>query len=158
VRPTLFEFAGGHPAFLALAAAHHARCLADPELSHPFSHPGQHPRHVERLAAYWAEVMGGPPDYSRSCGEQSAVLQMHAGNGDMGDLGERFLACFDAAVEDAGLPADAEFRAALHAYMRWAVDDVLAYAPENTVVAAGAAMPRWGWDGPEPPHGERAGS
>jgi hemoglobin len=26
----------GEPAFLALAAAHHARCLADPELSHPF--------------------------------------------------------------------------------------------------------------------------
>ena len=50
-RPTLFEFAGGEPAFLALAAAHHARCLADPELSHPFSHPDQHPQHVERLAA-----------------------------------------------------------------------------------------------------------
>jgi hemoglobin len=57
MRPTLFEFAGGEPAFLALAAAHHARCLADPELNHPFSHPEQHPQHVERLAAYWAEVL-----------------------------------------------------------------------------------------------------
>ncbi len=64
MRPNLYEFAGGEPAFLALAAAHHARCLADPELNHPFSHPGQHPQHVERLAAYWAEVMGGPPLYS----------------------------------------------------------------------------------------------
>jgi hemoglobin len=54
VRPTLFEFAGGESAFAALAAAHHARCLRDPELNHPFSHPGQHPQHVERLAAYWA--------------------------------------------------------------------------------------------------------
>src|SRR5215472_14286338 len=27
VRSTLFEFAGGEPAFLALAAAHHERCL-----------------------------------------------------------------------------------------------------------------------------------
>jgi hemoglobin len=147
VRPTLFEFAGGEPAFLALAAAHHARCVADPELNHPFSHPGQHPRHVERLAAYWAEVMGGPPGYSQSCGEQSGVLQMHAGNGDMGDLGERFLRCFDAAADDAGLPADRDFRDALHAYMRWAVDDVLSYSPPDTVVAPGAAMPRWGWDG-----------
>ena len=150
MRPTLFEFAGGEPAFLALAAAHHARCVADPELNHPFSHPDQHPRHVERLAAYWAEVMGGPPAYSLSCGNHSGVLRMHSGNGDMGDLGERFVRCFDLAAEDADLPADPDFRAALHAYMRWAVDDVLAYSPVGTVVAPGAAMPRWGWDGLEP--------
>jgi hemoglobin len=149
MRPTLFEHAGGEPAFLALAAAHHARCLADPELNHPFSHDDQHPRHVERLAAYWAEVMGGPPSYSQSCGDQSGVLRMHAGNGDISDLGRRFVRCFDAAAEDAGLPADADFRAALHAYMRWAVDDVLSYSAEASVVAADAAMPRWGWDGLE---------
>ena len=147
MRPTLFEFAGGEPAFLALAVAHHARCLEDPELNHPFSHPEQNPRHVERLAAYWAEVMGGPPSYSQTCGDQSALLQMHSGNGDMGDLGERFVHCFDQAADDAGLPADLAFRAALHAYMRWAVDDVLSYSAEDAVVAPGAAMPRWGWDG-----------
>lgn len=156
MRHTLFEFAGGAPAFLALAAAHHARCLADAELNHPFSHAGQHPQHVERLAGYWGEVMGGPASYSGSCGDQSGVLRMHAGNGDMGDLGERFLRCFDLAADDANLPADPAFRAALHAYMRWAVDDVLAYSAEDAVVAADAPMPRWGWDGlqtPPPPSG-----
>jgi hemoglobin len=147
MRPTLFEFAGGDPAFVALATAHHARCLEDPELNHPFSHGDQHPQHVERLAAYWAEVLGGPPAFSQSCADQSAVLQMHAGNGDMGDLGERFLACFVGAMDDAGLPEDPEFRAALRAYMSWAVDDVLSYSDEDTVVAPGAGMPRWGWDG-----------
>ena len=74
MRPTLFAYAGGEPAFLALATAHHARCLADPELNHPFSHPGQHPQHVERLGQYWAEVMGGPPRYSGACGDQSGLL------------------------------------------------------------------------------------
>jgi hemoglobin len=151
MRPTLFEFAGGEAAFLALAAAHHARCVADPELNQPFSHPEQHPQHVQRLAAYWAEVMGGPPAYSQSCGDQTGVLRMHSGNGDMGDLGVRFLRCFDAAADDAELPADPDFRAALHAYMRWAVDDVLAYSPVDAVVAEGATMPRWGWDGLQDP-------
>lgn len=146
MRPTLFEFAGGEAAFLALATAHHARCLADPELNHPFSHPDQNPRHVERLAAYWAEVMGGPPSFSRSCGDHAAVLRMHAGNGDMSDLGERFVRCFDRAADDAELPADPAFRAALHDYMRWAVDDVLAHAVVDDVPAS-AAVPRWGWDG-----------
>jgi hemoglobin len=149
MRPTLFEFAGGEPAFLALAAAHHERCLEDPELNHPFSHPDQHPQHVERLAAYWAEVLGGPPRYSQSCGDQSAVLQMHAGNGDLTDLGGRFVACFVRALDDAGLPADAEFRACLRAYMEWAVGEVLAYPDADAVVPVGAAMPRWGWNGPE---------
>jgi hemoglobin len=145
----LYEFAGGDAAFLALAAAHHERCVADPELNHPFSHPGQHPQHVERLAAYWAQALGGPPRYTQECGTHPRVLRMHSGNGDMGDLGERFLACFVAAMDDAGLPADPQFRAAMRAYMRWAVDDVLAHdVPES--VGADEPMPRWGWDGPEP--------
>jgi hemoglobin len=147
VRPSLYDFAGGGHAFVALAAAHHARCLADPELNHPFSHPDQHPQHVERLAAYWAEVMGGPPAYSGTCGDHSSMLQMHAGNGDISDLGRRFVDCFVAAADDAALPEDPEFRAALRAYMTWAVDQVLAYGSRDAVVPPGWPMPRWGWGG-----------
>jgi hemoglobin len=150
VRPTLFEFAGGQPAFLALAAAHHTRCLADPELNHPFSHADLNPEHVQRLAAYWAEVMGGPPDYSRASGDQSELLDMHARNGDITDLGRRFVDCFVAAADDAGLPADPEFRAALRAYMVWAVDDVLTYSPVDAVVPDGVPMPHWSWEGLQP--------
>ena len=148
MRPSLYEFAGGEAAFLALVQAHHARCLADPELNHPFSHRDQHPQHLERLAAYWGEVLGGPPAYSESCGDEAGVLHMHTGHGDMSDLGERFLDCFVHALDDAGLPADPEFRSAMRAYMRWAVDNVLSYA-EPEEVPAGAAVPRWSWDGLE---------
>jgi hemoglobin len=147
VRPTLFEFAGGDSAFLALAQAHHARCLADPELNHPFSHPDQHPQHIERLAAYWAEVLGGPPRFSQELGDQSGVLQLHAGNGDMSDLGRRFVECFMMAADDAGLPGDPEFRQALRAYMEWAVAEVLLYGPVDSRVPEGIGMPRWDWDG-----------
>jgi hemoglobin len=148
VEVTLFEFAGGSEAMLALARAHHARCLADPELNHPFSHPDQHPEHVERLAAYWGEVLGGPPTYSAECGDESGVLTMHAGNGDISDLGERFLACFVAALDDARLPDDPRFREAMTAYMRRAVDRVLAYGHVESA-EPGLPMPLWGWDGPE---------
>ena len=147
MRPSLYEFAGGDAAFLALATAHHARCLADPELKHPFSHPDQHPQHVERLAAYWAEVMGGPHRYSGSCGDHSGVLQMHAGNGDLTDLGRRFVDCFVRAADDAGLPADPGFRGALRSYMEWAVAEVLSYPDPGVEVPAGMSMPNWSWDG-----------
>ena len=148
MRATLFEFAGGEPAFLALASAHHARCLADPVLNHPFSHPGQHPHHVERLAAYWAEVLGGPPRYSDSCGDHSYVLHLHSGNGDMSDLGRRFVACFVQAMDDAGLPGDPEFRAVMRGYMQAAVEEVLRYESADAVIPKGAPMPKWGWEGP----------
>ena len=147
MRPSLYEFAGGDEAFAALATAHHARCLADPELNHPFSHPGQHPQHVERLAAYWAEVMGGPARYSRTCGDQSSLQHLHSGNGDLTDLGRRFVDCFVGALDDAGWPVDPDFRATLRAYMEWAVRDVLAYSPVDAQVPAGLPMPRWSWDG-----------
>jgi hemoglobin len=139
---SLYEHAGGAEALLRLARAHHARCLADPVLNHPFSHAG-HPQHVERLALYWGEVFGGPAAEL----DESEVLGLHAGVGEVGDLGDRFLACFVAALDDAGLPADEEFRAAVTAYMRWACDRVVALAPVGSVVPQREPVPRWGWDG-----------
>jgi len=145
----MFEFAGGEPAFLALAAAHHQRCLDDPVLNHPFSHPG-HPQHVERLAGYWAEVFGGPPLYSQVSDGHSWMLYLHAGTGADEDLGLRFVACFVAAADDAGLPDDAEFRQGLRAYMEWAVAEVTSYSPRGSTVPPELGMPHWSWDGLQP--------
>ena len=50
-------------------------------------------------------------------------------------------------MDDVGLPTDPAFRSALRAYMRWAVNDILAHPDADAVVVPGAPMPRWGWDG-----------
>jgi truncated hemoglobin YjbI/GNAT superfamily N-acetyltransferase len=142
-RPSVYEAAGGGAAFLALARAHHERCLADPVLNHPFSH-GTHPRHVERLAGYWGAVLGGPDWVGDG---HSAMLGIHANQGAEDELGPRFVACFTAAMDDAGLPDDPALRATLRAYMEWAVAEVMAYSPQAARVPAGLAMPRWGWQG-----------
>jgi len=147
-RRSLFEFAGGGEAFIALAAAHHERCLQDPELSHPFSH-GVNPEHIERLAAYWAEVLGGPPRFSESFGGHSAMLEIHARQGTGPDFGPRFVACFMQAAEDVRRPDDPEFRAAIRRYMEWAVKEVDSYAPSDSRVPADLPMPHWSWNGPD---------
>lgn len=144
-RPSIFAFAGGAPALLALAAAHRERCQRDPELNHPFSHPG-HPDHVQRLDWYW-EVFGGPPAYSETCGSHSSLVLIHAGQGAQHDLGERFVNCFVQAADDAGLPDDVEFRSCLRASMEWAVREILAYSPHDAVVPTDLAFPHWSWDG-----------
>jgi hemoglobin len=146
-RETLFAHAGGAEAFLALAHAHHARCIADPELNHPFSHPGGHPQHIERLAAYWGEVLGGPPAYSLHCSNQTDLITMHAGNGDMSDLSRRFVECFVAAIDDAGLPGDERFRRALRDYMEWAVGQFNAHPSGKHTVRSGLEVPHWDWNG-----------
>src|SRR5262249_2452319 len=147
MRPTLYEFAGGEQAFLSFAAALHARCLADPELNHPFSHPDQHPQHVERLAAYLAEAMGGPPRDSQDCGDQSGLVLLHSGNGDMSDLGRRFADCFVLAADDAGWPDDPAFRAAIRSYIEWAVDEVALSHPNDSGIPADLPILHWSWDG-----------
>jgi hemoglobin len=153
MRPSIYDFAGGGAAFLRLAAAHHERCLRDPVLNHPFARPGVHPEHVRRLALYLGEVFGGPPAFSQTCGDHTSVLTRHAGN-EMGEqIGARFVDCFVAAADDAGLPADPEFRAALRSYMEWAMREVLSHQGRDPSIAAGLPMPHWTWEGLATPAG-----
>ena len=60
---TIFETMGGQEACLALARAWHERAMSDPVVSHAF-HAGVHEHHGERLAAYFAEQLGGPAAYT----------------------------------------------------------------------------------------------
>jgi hemoglobin len=147
--PTLFEAAGGAAAMSALAADFHARCLADPVLAHPFSHTGN-PEHVQRLADYWGEVLGGPKVFSEHHGGHVAMLRLHANQGAYGDLPDRFVACFEAALDSAGIPRDPALRRALSAYIRWATAEVMTYSPADAVVpTTGLPMPSWSWTSAE---------
>ncbi len=148
LRPSIFDFAGGEPAFLALATAHHQRCLDDPVLSHPFSHPGN-PEHIQRLADYWAEVFGGPTRYSGSFGGHSAMLAIHAGQGADADLGTRFVACFVQAADDAGLPDDPDLRAAFGRLHGVGGRRGPLHLATGRRAPAGLPVPRWGWNGLE---------
>ena len=148
MEPSIFEVAGGQPAFLALAQAWHLRCLADPVVSHAFVHPGEHPDHVARLAAYWAQALGGPATYNETMGDHSFVLRLHSGNGEHPEMDERAQACFAQALDDAGLPPDERLRSALRGYFRWATTAMAAYPESPEGVPSDLPLPRWSWDGP----------
>lgn len=147
-RPTLYEFAGGHDALYALAVACTERCVQDPELNHAFSQ-GLDPNHDEHLAAYWGEVLGGPPRYSDSFGGHSGMLETHAAHGAPDEWGDRFEACFVQAMDDAQLPDDPEFRKAMRDYMHWATREVNSYSPTGSKVKPNLRTPRWSWRGLE---------
>jgi hemoglobin len=144
---SVFEAAGGLDGMLRLAGAWHARVMADEVVSHAFSH-GFHPQHTERLAAYWAEALGGPTIYSDTIGDETSVVRMHSGNGVHTEMDRRAIACFDQALEDAGLADDDRLRRVLHDYFAWATTTSMARYHESAEdVPAGMTIPLWSWDG-----------
>ena len=144
---TVYEAAGGIDAMMALAHAWHKRVLADEVVSHAFSH-GYHPQHTERLAAYWAEALGGPPTYSQQFGDETSVVRIHSGNGLHEEMDQRAIACFDRALEDVGLDRDERLRRVLHDYFAWATTTTMArYQDSADEVPVGLHIPRWSWNG-----------
>lgn len=137
---TLYESLGGFDALLALCRRWHQLCLADPVAAHPFEHD-LHPLHDERLAAYFAEVTGGPKLYTAGYGTESSMQRMHAGNGEHRELDERCLALFEKALADVGLPAGPAARLAAH--FRRATEAQRAYAAGAEHVPDALSLPDW---------------
>jgi hemoglobin len=148
VAQSIYEAVGGTQGLLNLAHAWHARCLADPVVSHAFSH-GYHPQHSERLAAYWAEALGGPSDYTESMSDETTVLRLHSGNGEHHEMDERAQTCFAQALDDAGLPEDPRLCATLTAYFAWATEGMAAHPQSADDVPDGLVLRHWSWDGPQ---------
>jgi hemoglobin len=149
---TIYEAAGGDRGLLRLAHAWHARVMADEVVSHAFSH-GFHPEHGQRLAAYWAEALGGPTTFSDCYGDETSVVRLHSGNGPHEEMDRRAIVCFDLALDDVELGS--EVRTVLHDYFAWATTTTMSrYHHSADDVPEGLRIPRWSWDGlvsePEP--------
>ena len=130
-----------------LAGAWHDRVMADEVVAHAFSH-GFHPDHTQRLAAYWAEALGGPALYTAGLGDETGVVKMHSGNGAHDEMDGRAIACFDQALIDVGFADDPALRGSLHDYFAWATTTTMArYHASADDVPSGLAVPRWSWDG-----------
>jgi hemoglobin len=144
---SVFEAAGGMDGMRRLADAWHRRVLADEVVAHAFSH-GFQPEHTERLAAYWAEALGGPAAYSSSYGDETKVVRIHSGNGEHVEMDLRAIECFDRALADVGLANKDALWQVLHDYFAWATTTTMArYHESEDDVPDDLAIPRWSWDG-----------
>ena len=147
--PTVYEAAGGYEGLVRLATAWHHRVMDDEVVSHAFSH-GFKPDHLERLAAYWSEALGGPSSYTDAYGDETDVVKMHSGNGPHDEMDRRAIVCFDQALEDTGLARDARLRDVLSEYFAWATNTTMArYHGSAEDVPAGLDLPHWSWNGLE---------
>ncbi|GAA2485388.1 group II truncated hemoglobin [Winogradskya humida] len=142
---SVYEAAGGGEGMVRLARAWHERVMADEVVSHAFMH-GFREDHAERLAAYWAEALGGPPGYTATYGDESQVVRLHSGNGLHDEMNVRAVACFDAALDDVGL--EDPVKGVLHDYFAWATTNSMYQFHEDAGdVPEGLVMTRWSWEG-----------
>src|SRR4029453_14978244 len=125
IMQTVYEAVDELDGLLRLAHAWHKRVLEDEEFGLEFSH-GFHPQHTERLAAYWAEALGGPTTYSDRYGNETSVVRIHSGNGLHEEMDQRAIACFDQRWEDVGLAREERLRRVLHDYFAWATTTTMA--------------------------------
>lgn len=147
MQKSIYETAGEMVGLERLAEAWHLRVLGDEVVAHAFSH-GFHRDHVHRLAAYWAEALGGPAAYSTALGDETSVVKMYSGNGEHREMDLRAIDCFDQALIDTGLAEDPALRQVLHDYFEWATTTTMArYHHSAEDVPQGLRIPRWSWDG-----------
>jgi hemoglobin len=148
--PTIFEWAGGRDSFHRLINAFYDRVERDDLLS-PFFPGGVHVAHREHVTDWWAEVMGGPATYTEQHGGYESMLAHHRDLGITPEQRFRFASLMSLAADDADLPADPEFRAALIGYLEWGTRLAMANSQPDAKVVEHAPVPRWGW-GVAPPY------
>jgi hemoglobin len=147
--PTLYEWAGGMPAFERLTRAFYDKVLKDDLLEPVFR--GMAKDHPTRVATWLAEVFGGPARYTEEHGGYPHMLSKHRGLALTESMRRRWVALICDAADDAELPADPEFRSAFVAYIEWGTRLAIANSQPGATPPPKAPVPRWGW-GEAPPY------
>jgi hemoglobin len=147
---TLYEWAGGRAALGRMINAFYDRVEDDDLLSRLFP-GGVSQTHRDHVTTWWAEVFGGPADYTSQLGGYEAMLAHHRGLEITPEQRFRFASLMSLAADDAGLPADPEFRAALVGYLEWGTRIAMHNSRAGADVVEHAPVPRWGW-GVAPPY------
>jgi truncated hemoglobin YjbI len=179
--PTLFEWAGGLPALTRMTRLLYEKHVpADPGVAAAFA--SIPPGYPEQEARRIGEIFGGPPGVEDSIGAASgggASGGGASGGGASGGVASgggaghpelteeqraRWVTLASTAATEAGLPADAEFRAALASFLEWDSRQPPAQTTTDSQTtqpaqAAGSGpdtpqarpAPRWDWTAAGPP-------
>jgi hemoglobin len=147
---TLIEWAGGPERIAAMINAFYDRVEQD-DLLGPLFPGGVSAEHRDHVALWWAEVLGGPTRYTDELGGYERMLAHHRNLAITGEQRLRFVTLMSRAADDAALPDDPEFRAAIMGYLEWATRLAVANSQPDAQPMPHAPVPRWGW-GVAPPY------
>jgi hypothetical protein len=103
------------------------------------------PDHPERVAAWLAEVFGGPVFYSTTYGGYPRMISQHIGKELTEAARARWVTLLARSAAEAGLPQDAEFAAAFTGYLEWGSRIAVENSRSSARPPEGMPVPRWWW-------------
>jgi hemoglobin len=149
--PTLYEWAGGMPAFVTLFDKFYDKVLVDPILEPVFKHMS--PEHRLHVAHFVAEVLGGPETYSESEGSHFKMIQKHLSRHLTQEHRKRWVELLLQTADELDLPSDPEFRSAFVAYLEWGTRLAVINSNVDEInESPDVPMPVWGWGVPGGPY------
>jgi hemoglobin len=144
--PTLLEFAGGEDAIHRLEGIFYSGVLRDPLLQ-PLFGAGK-PEHVDHLTQFTAESFGGADTFTRELGF-AHLIDVHRGLGITEEQRSRFVDLYLAALDEAGMPEDEAFRAAVREHVEFGSHVAMqnSNATNDEELHPLREVPRWTWAG-----------
>lgn len=141
--PTLYDWLGGIEALNRLTTRFYEHVKKDPLLGPVFEHmDAGHPAHV---AAFLAEVLGGPTTYSERHGGHPHMIRQHLNRHLTQEKRRRWVAILLETADELGMPDDPEFRSALVGYLEWGSRLAVINSQPGAAADENAPMPKWGW-------------
>ena len=143
---TLYDEVGGRDGLRRLSTAFYDRVLADELLAPVFA--SFTAAHLEHVAVWLAEVLGGPAEFTASLGGHQALLRSHLGLGIRDDHRARWLALMADAIDEV-VPGRPELRQSLMDYFDWGtgIAQSVSQNPVGTDLGEPGPTPRWGRHG-----------
>ena len=141
--PTLHTWLGGTLALERLFTRFYEHVREDELLAPVFR--GMSPDHATHVAAFVAEVFGGPAAYSERYGGHAAMIRKHLGKHLADAQRKRWVALLLDTADEVGVPTDPEFRSALVGYLEWGSRLAVINSQPGAEAVENAPMPVWGW-------------
>jgi hemoglobin len=142
---TLYEHAGGWDPLYHFTDIFYHKCLADPVLQPLFGH--EQPGHVEKFTAFTAETFGGPDRFTKEMGGFTHLIDVHRNFHITEEQRQRFVDLYMQSADEAGLPNDEHFRAALRSHVEFGSN----VAKQNSNASNDGELhplrqvPKWTW-------------
>jgi hemoglobin len=97
------------------------------------------------VAAFLAEVLGGPGDYSKQHGGHAQMIRHHLNRHLTQEMRRRWVSLLLETADELAMPDDPEFRSALVGYLEWGSRLAVINSQPGAAVEEEAPMPKWGW-------------
>jgi len=102
-------------------------------------------RHRQHVAAWLAQVSGGPKTDSGEHGGHHHMISRHLGRSITEQQRRKWVNLLLDTADEVGLPADPEFRASLVGYLEWGTRLAVIMSAPGVELGDPGPMPSWDW-------------